>query len=128
MNVINVIMSKCSECGLENENNRTFLYRNTPECVCRPCYYKAYCVVKRARINENRRARATQLSVVTRLYKLTPEHAAVRERVRDFRRTVLSEENAVLCAIRKEARKNGLFAETPPNTDVAVTPKVLVLI
>ncbi len=55
----------------------------------------------------------------------------MRERVREFRRTVLREEKAVLCAIRKEARKNGLFAETPPNTDdtrTAVTPKVLVLI
>jgi hypothetical protein len=95
-------LAKCTQCDLESDTAK-FYHRNSPACVCAPCYYREYGVRRRDLIYANRRARTARAAGALRAYKQTPEFREIQEQLRELRREYTAAEKNVIAALIRAA-------------------------
>ncbi len=80
-------MQQCRTCGFQSDDEVCY-YKNTPACICRTCYHRAYGVRMRATIYQRRKERFVRGQEARRVYKLTDAYKAAREHLREMRRAL----------------------------------------
>ncbi len=80
-------MQQCRACAFQSDVE-PFYYKNTPSCICRTCYHRAYGVRMRTTIYQRRKERVLRGQEARRMYKLPDAYKAARERLREMRRAL----------------------------------------